>query len=202
MQRGVAIGMGLMAVAAAGPAAARDRSSPARGDLAQYFGPDQYPPDALRAAEQGRVVARLEIDSTGKVASCTVTGSSGSTSLDQTTCRIALAKVILTPATDRQGRPIASTYTLPVRWVLPTGGTPNMPIVAPGDQDVEMTVSIDAASKVVACEARATPALRPQQQPCDEFPVGQQSYVRWTRDGRAVGGTMTKTYRVRVRLDR
>lgn len=197
MKRRVAIGAALMVLASGIPGQARDLSSGLRGNPGQYFDADAYPPDALRAGEQGRVIARLEIDSTGRVVSCAVKTSSGSTSLDRTTCRIALDKITFTPATDRRGRPIATSYTLPVRWVLPRDDAP----VTPTDVEVETTVSVDPAGEVVACNTRATPALPPQMEPCAEFPVGRPSRIRWTREGRPVGGTMTRTYRLRVNLD-
>lgn len=93
--------------------------SPPRGDPAVYFGPDQYPLDAIRAEEQGRVVAVLRLDATGTPRACTVRVSSGSRSLDAGTCAIALRDVVFIPARDHEGRAIASTYVLPVRWVLP-----------------------------------------------------------------------------------
>lgn len=91
----------------------------AKGNPGQYFGPDAYPPAAQRAGAQGRVVARLTIGTDGRVSDCTVTTSSGNADLDSTTCRIARSRVRYTPAKDDNGAPIASTATLPVRWVLP-----------------------------------------------------------------------------------
>lgn len=88
----------------------------------QYFGAAEYPPRALRRGEQGRVIARLAIDATGHVAGCAVASSSGSAELDAAVCRIAGERVRFAPARDDKGRAIASTYMLPVRWVLPTGG--------------------------------------------------------------------------------
>jgi protein TonB len=52
------------------------------------------------------------------VTGCTVSGSSGNRDLDETTCRIARSRVRFTPAKDDAGNPIASSYTLPVRWQL------------------------------------------------------------------------------------
>lgn len=90
-----------------------------KGNPGQFFGADVYPPDAIRAQAQGRVVARLTVGADGRVSGCDITASSGNASLDSTTCRIARSRVKYTPAKDEAGRPIASTATLPVRWVLP-----------------------------------------------------------------------------------
>ncbi|PAX06578.1 energy transducer TonB [Sphingomonas lenta] len=90
-----------------------------RGNPGQFFGADNYPPAAIRAGAEGRVVARLSVGADGRVSDCTVTTSSGNSDLDNTTCRIARSRVRFTPAQDQEGNPIASTYTLPVRWELP-----------------------------------------------------------------------------------
>lgn len=91
-----------------------------KGNPGQFFGPDVYPSEAQRAGAQGRVVAKLTVGTDGRVSGCVVTTSSGNSSLDDTTCRIARSRVKFTPAKDENGTPIASNYTLPVKWVLPT----------------------------------------------------------------------------------
>lgn len=90
-----------------------------KGSPGQFFGTDNYPPAAIRAQAQGRVVARLSVGTDGRVTDCTVSSSSGNDDLDSTTCRIAKSRVRFSPAKDDSGNPIASVYTLPVRWVLP-----------------------------------------------------------------------------------
>ncbi|MDQ2878707.1 MAG: energy transducer TonB, partial [Pseudomonadota bacterium] len=69
---------------------------------------------------QGRVVAHLTIGTDGRVSACSVTTSSGNSDLDDATCRISKSRVRFTPAKDANGSPIESSYTLPVRWVLPS----------------------------------------------------------------------------------
>jgi len=90
-----------------------------KGNPGQFFGNDAYPSDAIRAGAQGRVVAKLSVGADGRVTACSITTSSGNSSLDDTTCRIARSKVRYTPAKDENGQPTPSTATLPVRWVLP-----------------------------------------------------------------------------------
>lgn len=104
---------------AAPPAPRVSQRAAPRGNPGQYFGSDNYPPAAIRAGAQGRVVASLTIGTDGRVSDCTVTSSSGNSDLDNTTCRIARSRVRFTPARDDNGNPIASNYTLPVRWQLP-----------------------------------------------------------------------------------
>jgi protein TonB len=91
-----------------------------QGNPGRFFGPDAYPPAAIRAEAQGRVVAALTVGTDGRVTGCTVTTSSGNSDLDDATCRIARSKVRFTPAKDDAGNPTTSSFTLPVRWVLPS----------------------------------------------------------------------------------
>lgn len=88
-------------------------------DIAALFGPDHYPPEALRSSAQGRVVADLSVDARGRVEGCVIGTSSGSAALDATTCRIATDELVFSPATDRDAKPMRGTFRLPVRWVLP-----------------------------------------------------------------------------------
>ena len=90
-----------------------------RGNPAAFFGPDAYPPEAIRAGEQGRTVAQLAVGADGIPTGCAIATSSGSRSLDAATCAIAIGRVRYVPAHDTAGRPIAARVTLPVRWVLP-----------------------------------------------------------------------------------
>jgi TonB family protein len=90
-----------------------------RGNPGAAFSADNYPVEALLRGEQGRTVAKLSIDPSGTPLTCVVETSSGSSSLDQATCRIALRSVRFDPARDSAGVPIASEYRLPVRWQIP-----------------------------------------------------------------------------------
>lgn len=101
------------------PAPRVSQAAGLKGNPGQFFGTDNYPPAAIRAGAQGRVVARLSVGADGRVTDCTVSASSGNEDLDSTTCRIAKSRVRFSPAKDDSGNAIASTYTLPVRWVLP-----------------------------------------------------------------------------------
>lgn len=97
----------------------KSEAAKAKGNPGQYFGADAYPPAAIRAEAQGRVVAQLSIGTDGRVSGCSVTTSSGNNDLDDATCRIAKRSVKFSPAKDQNGNPTTDSYTLPVRWVLP-----------------------------------------------------------------------------------
>ncbi len=89
------------------------------GNPAAYFGEDAYPKEALERGAQGRVVALLTVDDRGAVSGCRILSSAGLT-LNDGTCKAAL-RVRFRPARGHDDKPIASTYILPVRWVLPSG---------------------------------------------------------------------------------
>jgi protein TonB len=54
------------------------------------------------------------------VKECTVTGSSGSSALDATTCRLMRQRAKFTPAKNNRGELTSDTVTSAIRWVLPT----------------------------------------------------------------------------------
>jgi protein TonB len=78
---------------------------------------DDYPDASRRAEEQGVTRVSYTIDPTGKVTDCKVTQSSGSTRLDEATCKIIMRRFRFNPAT-RDGQPVADTKSQPVRWQL------------------------------------------------------------------------------------
>jgi len=100
---------------AAYPAPARPKGNPAA-----FFGPNAYPPGALRRGEQGGVAVSLSIDADGKVSDCRVTTSSGSQALDDETCAMG-RRVVFEPARGADGAAIPGQFPLHVRWVLPQG---------------------------------------------------------------------------------
>ena len=95
------------------------RPTPARGNLGALVTPDDYPAEALEKDEQGTVGFRLEVGANGRVTSCTITQSSGSASLDSTTCRLMQTRARFTPARDRNGRPTADRISSRIVWRLP-----------------------------------------------------------------------------------
>lgn len=145
---------GLMLALAIVPtgALAKDKSEPAHvaGNAGSFFGPDAYPPEAIRAGQQGRSVATVAVDANGVATGCTTTVSSGSASLDATTCAIAMTKLRYVAARDSRGRAVAGSYTLPVRWVLP--------VAAPTDQQTFITFSGTADAPV--CSVIVTQVAR------------------------------------------
>ena len=91
----------------------------AKANLASYVSDADYPASALRSEEQGATRFRLSVGPDGKVKECTVTGSSGSSSLDAATCRIMKSRARFTPARDSTGNTTGDTVNSTIRWVLP-----------------------------------------------------------------------------------
>jgi protein TonB len=94
-------------------------SARAKGSLPGLFSTDDYPQDALRNEQQGTTAVRLTIGTDGRVSDCSVTASSGSSSLDTATCRIIRSRARYTPAVGSDGRPTTDTDTARIRWVVP-----------------------------------------------------------------------------------
>lgn len=75
-----------------------------------------YPAVALDRNESGQVVAKLNVDTTGKVTDCAVVVTSGSQALDAATCKAALANGQFEPAIGPDGRPVAAPRVISVRY--------------------------------------------------------------------------------------
>ncbi len=103
------------------PPATPDHSRPprSRGNENTWVTTDDYPPSALREEAQGTTRTRLSVGADGRVTGCEVTGSSGNAALDQAACRNLQRRGRFEPALDREGNPIASSYTKNVRWQVP-----------------------------------------------------------------------------------
>lgn len=139
----------LAAVPATGKNVPRVAKPPQPRNLGRWFGADNYPPSAIRAGEQGRVVAIVSIDATGRPTACRIDISTGSSALDEKTCDIVLTSGEFDPARDPRGRAIASEMPMPVRWVLPDAGDPRL---RSGPNDFTMIQTIAADDTIEACE--------------------------------------------------
>ncbi len=79
---------------------------------------DDYPSAAQRNEEQGTTAVRLDIGTNGRVTNCTVTSSSGSASLDSTTCRLLTSRARFTPARDDTGQATSDSVSTRITWRL------------------------------------------------------------------------------------
>ena len=103
---------------------------PARsiGSPAAWFAQDDYPEDALRRNQQGVTTVRFVVDASGRVTQCHAAKTSGSASLDATTCAVLVTNGRYWPARNAAGRAVPQTGSFRIRWVLP----PDDPAGRPG----------------------------------------------------------------------
>lgn len=90
-----------------------------RGSPQSWVTNDDYPPAALRAGDAGTTSFRLDVDASGKVSNCTVTGSSGSSLLDNTACSLLRRRARFSPAEDANGNKIPATWPSRFTWKIP-----------------------------------------------------------------------------------
>ena len=105
---------------AAPPPPRVSQAARAKGNLPSLFSTDDYPQAAIRGEEQGTTAVRLTISPDGRVSDCSVTSSSGSSSLDGATCSILKRRARFSPAKDQNGQPISDTTSTRIRWELPS----------------------------------------------------------------------------------
>lgn len=192
------LAMGTTAAVAGPQRLARNMKAVPVSNPAEWFGPDVYPPDAIRSARQGRMVAEVGVDSVGEVVSCNIKVSSGTASLDSKTCELAFQRGVFNPATDRKGLPTGSVYLLPVRWVLPESeeAAPKVLTAAEArdlDGEIETDLTVDPDGKLIAC--KVVTAKLPKGEigdPCSFPEIGAQITPGWTRDGRRVGAVIRR----------
>ena len=105
---------------AAPPPPRVSQAARAKGNLPSLFSTDDYPQAAIRGEEQGTTAVRLTISPDGRVSDCSVTSSSGSSSLDGATCSILKRRARFSPAKDQNGQSISDTTSTRIRWELPS----------------------------------------------------------------------------------
>jgi protein TonB len=83
------------------------------GDITQR----DYPKQLGNAGIGGTVSVRFTVLTSGRVAGCRVTRSSGVPELDVLTCEIAVQRFRFRPATDRYGRPLSEVVDWDQDWI-------------------------------------------------------------------------------------
>ncbi|HDS1580578.1 TonB family protein [Stenotrophomonas maltophilia] len=97
-----------------------DSTTPLAGAQLQYRSapPPAYPVPALRNHEQGTVLLRVEVDSSGQPVAVSIERSSGSRSLDQAARQQVLKRWRFEPA-QREGVAVPAIGLVPVQFSLP-----------------------------------------------------------------------------------
>jgi periplasmic protein TonB len=100
------------------PVAKRPNPIP-KGSPANWATTDDYPQSAISQEKQGTTGFSVTVGPNGRVTSCSVTSSSGTPSLDSTTCSKVTSRARFDPALDSNGNPTTGSYSNRIRWVLP-----------------------------------------------------------------------------------
>lgn len=103
------------------PPAPSQARGPSRRNQNSWVGRIQgdYPTRAVRQGESGTVQMRITVGPDGRVQACSVTGSSGSSALDEAGCRGMQRYARYDPALNAAGEPISSTMNEAIRYDLP-----------------------------------------------------------------------------------
>lgn len=86
-----------------------------RNNPGSWATPNDYPSRALREEREGTTGFRVTIDDKGRVATCTITSSSGHADLDEATCKFVSRRARFRKPSEGYG----SVYSNRVRWVIP-----------------------------------------------------------------------------------
>ncbi len=90
-----------------------------QGSPAKWITLADYPDSAIRAGRQGSVAFRLSIGRDGRPSGCAITTSSGSSDLDDATCKNVVKRARFTPAQGQNGEAVDGVYESRVTWTLP-----------------------------------------------------------------------------------
>ncbi|MDE2435009.1 MAG: TonB family protein [Sphingomonadales bacterium] len=101
------------------PPRIQPKSPTPKGQPGNWANSNDYPSGPLRRNEEGVTRFRVSVGPDGRVASCEVTGSSGSSELDSTTCSLISRRGRFNPATDGEGNAVSGSWTSSVRWQIP-----------------------------------------------------------------------------------
>ena len=99
------------------PSKARAASAKNQGRWARQI-QDDYPSRALRQEEEGTVGVRVTVTSEGRASNCSVTRSSGSSTLDTAACRAMERYARFEPALNAAGNAIAGSFSTAITYKL------------------------------------------------------------------------------------
>lgn len=90
-----------------------------QSDPKTWISADDYPETLIRSDKEGALAVALEVDEKGQPSACRIVQTSGEPDLDSTTCALLMKRAHFSPARDKSGRAIRSTYTQSVSWKIP-----------------------------------------------------------------------------------
>ena len=179
----------LASAALAQSAPDRSRSSTPIGDPASWISNRDYPAAALRAGQKGTVKFALAIGPDGKPTGCKVTQSSGFALLDETTCRLVVARAQFAPAMDRAGKPLSGSYSSAVKWAMPSNSTISATL---------LTISghVDIDGKWTDCRVESAEGLPAFKSGPTDCPASDSRLV--DKQGKPIAGRIIKTTDIRI----
>ena len=101
------------------PPKQKAKSATPRGNPGSWVPQSEYPSRAQREEREGTTGFSVSVDTSGRVASCNVTSSSGSPDLDAAVCPSIKRRARFSPAEDTDGNKVEGSFRSSVRWVLP-----------------------------------------------------------------------------------
>ena len=78
-----------------------------------------YPDEARRHGQQGKVYYLALVDRNGKVDRCEIENSSSSETLDNATCSLIKERAVFEPARNSEGKPVYFRFHSSITWSLP-----------------------------------------------------------------------------------
>jgi TonB family protein len=161
-----------------------------------WFTTDDYPVEALRKSEEGRVTFFVNVDASGAPTACYILTSSGSSALDNGTCAVVMKKGHFEPAHDSSGKAVASTWSNSTVWRIPGPSAIDLSGGPVQQYATTVEISLDPDGKVTGC--KATSSVRGID-PCETYPVGHQANGPTVKDGKPVASVMTVTASASIR---
>ena len=101
------------------PPAFQPKDPTPRGSPGRWASSRDYPRRALQQEREGITRFRVSVGVNGRVTNCQITGSSGHSDLDETTCKLITRRGRFRPATNGDGNEVAGTWRSAVRWEIP-----------------------------------------------------------------------------------
>ncbi|MEM1196267.1 MAG: TonB family protein [Pseudomonadota bacterium] len=90
-----------------------------RGNPADWISTSDYRTVWINRGFAGTARFTLQIDASGRVSDCAITGSTGYEALDGATCRLLKRRARFAPARNGAGDKVAGTYSSAVTWQIP-----------------------------------------------------------------------------------
>lgn len=101
---------------AQGAAGHRNLKEPPKANLQGLIDPEDYPAVAIDRTQSGTASLAMLIDEAGRVAECTVVGTSGAASLDVQGCAILKERARFKPAIGLDGKPAKGSFLQRITW--------------------------------------------------------------------------------------